>query len=182
MFVSKYKSLSLCLVSWLCYGGVLAMASSEEGSSSSKNLDQTPTWAVACVCTVFILISLVLEKVLHKVGAVMSLISHIFSPLAIISTIAPLYLTQNRLWSSVFAQFDWFGTMQFRFPLLRLRHLIISLVQFVILLFCVAHFLFCVCIFQFQFFASWEFFLYFLLKIISYQQLESYKCLGGCFA
>ncbi|KAL2988430.1 hypothetical protein AAZX31_11G085800 [Glycine max] len=36
--------------------------------SGSRDLDQTPTWAVAAVCTVFILISIALEKSLHKVG------------------------------------------------------------------------------------------------------------------
>ncbi|KAJ1413350.1 Mlo-related protein, partial [Sesbania bispinosa] len=66
MSVSKYKRLSLCLVPTLFYGGVVN-ASSESGGSS-KDLDQTPTWAVACVCTVFILISITLEKSLHKVG------------------------------------------------------------------------------------------------------------------
>ncbi|KAL2348711.1 hypothetical protein Fmac_002711 [Flemingia macrophylla] len=43
------------------------MAASDS-SSSSRDLDQTPTWAVAVVCTVFILISITLEKSLHKVG------------------------------------------------------------------------------------------------------------------
>ncbi|KAK6127566.1 hypothetical protein DH2020_038684 [Rehmannia glutinosa] len=33
-----------------------------------RTLDQTPTWAVAGVCAVIILISLILEKVLHKAG------------------------------------------------------------------------------------------------------------------
>lgn len=69
MFVSKYKKLSFCLVSWLCNGGGVAMASSES-SGSSKDLDLTPTWAVACVCTVFILISITLEKSIHKLGTV----------------------------------------------------------------------------------------------------------------
>ena len=45
------------------------MAASES-SSSSRKFDQTPTWAVAAVCTVFILISIALEKSLHKVGTV----------------------------------------------------------------------------------------------------------------
>ncbi|CAK8538768.1 unnamed protein product [Lathyrus sativus] len=59
----------LCLVSFslLYYNGGVVMASTES-SSGSKNLDQTPTWAVACVCTIFILISFVLEKSLHKIG------------------------------------------------------------------------------------------------------------------
>ncbi|XP_047312048.1 MLO-like protein 8 [Impatiens glandulifera] len=41
------------------------------GSSSgtARELDQTPTWAVAGVCAVIILISICLEKGLHKVGA-----------------------------------------------------------------------------------------------------------------
>ncbi|CAK9313260.1 unnamed protein product [Citrullus colocynthis] len=41
------------------------------GSSSvvpSRELDQTPTWAVASVCAIIILISIILEKVLHMVG------------------------------------------------------------------------------------------------------------------
>ncbi|XP_057957053.1 MLO-like protein 10 [Malania oleifera] len=37
-------------------------------STSSRELDQTPTWAVAGVCAAMILISIVLEKFLHKVG------------------------------------------------------------------------------------------------------------------
>nr|ACZ81390.1 powdery mildew resistance locus O protein [Prunus persica] len=43
------------------------MAASES-SSQSRELDRTPTWAVSGVCAVIIIISLVLEKVLHKVG------------------------------------------------------------------------------------------------------------------
>ncbi|ESW28254.1 hypothetical protein PHAVU_003G271300 [Phaseolus vulgaris] len=66
MSVSKCKRLSLCLVSWLWFCCV--SVASSESSIGSKDLDQTPTWAVACVCTVFILISLTLEKSLHKVG------------------------------------------------------------------------------------------------------------------
>ncbi|KAG5013510.1 hypothetical protein AAZX31_09G179500 [Glycine max] len=66
MSVLKYRNLFLCLVSWLCCCCV-AVASSES-SIGSKDLDQTPTWAVAGVCTVFILISITLEKSLHKVG------------------------------------------------------------------------------------------------------------------
>jgi len=69
--MSKYKQrLFLCLVlfAWL-YNGSVAMAASED-SGSSKDLDQTPTWAVGCVCTVFILVSFILEKSLHKIGTV----------------------------------------------------------------------------------------------------------------
>lgn len=36
----------------------------------SRELDQTPTWAVAAVCAVIILISIILEKVLHMVGEI----------------------------------------------------------------------------------------------------------------
>ena len=52
-------------------GGELVMAG-ESSSSSSRELDQTPTWAVAAVCAVMIIISIVLEKVLHKFGKVLS--------------------------------------------------------------------------------------------------------------
>jgi mlo protein len=41
-----------------------------DSNESSRELDQTPTWAVAAVCTVFILISIALEKSLHKLGTV----------------------------------------------------------------------------------------------------------------
>ncbi|KAF7130551.1 hypothetical protein RHSIM_Rhsim10G0192400 [Rhododendron simsii] len=34
----------------------------------SRKLDQTPTWAVAGVCAIIIIISLLLEKILHKLG------------------------------------------------------------------------------------------------------------------
>ncbi|KAK7406948.1 hypothetical protein VNO78_08584 [Psophocarpus tetragonolobus] len=64
MYSSGFRK--LFSFSWLCFGG-LAMAASES-KSSSRDLDQTPTWAVAAVCTVFILISITLEKSLHKVG------------------------------------------------------------------------------------------------------------------
>ncbi|KAL3625520.1 MLO-like protein 8 [Castilleja foliolosa] len=37
-------------------------------SYTERTLEQTPTWAVAGVCSVIIVISLILEKVLHKVG------------------------------------------------------------------------------------------------------------------
>ncbi|KAI4327863.1 hypothetical protein L6164_020275 [Bauhinia variegata] len=67
MAISKFKMLFLYLFSGVCFG-VLAMAASESGSSTSRELDQTPTWAVAAVCTVFILVSSALEKGLHKLG------------------------------------------------------------------------------------------------------------------
>lgn len=42
------------------------MAEGESGQP--RELDQTPTWAVATVCAVIVLISIILEKVLHMVG------------------------------------------------------------------------------------------------------------------
>ncbi|KAH9710501.1 MLO-like protein 8 [Citrus sinensis] len=49
--------------------GLGAAAGSGTGSSSTeRELNQTPTWAVAGVCTVIILISILLEKSLHKLG------------------------------------------------------------------------------------------------------------------
>ncbi|KAK8606695.1 hypothetical protein V6N13_052459 [Hibiscus sabdariffa] len=42
------------------------MAATE--SPGERKLDQTPTWAVAGVCAVIIIISITLEKVLHKLG------------------------------------------------------------------------------------------------------------------
>ncbi|RDY04115.1 MLO-like protein 10, partial [Mucuna pruriens] len=67
MYSSNLRKLFFCVLSsWLCFGD-LATAASESGSSS-RDLDQTPTWAVAVVCTVFVLVSLTLEKSLHKVG------------------------------------------------------------------------------------------------------------------
>ncbi|XP_059275144.1 MLO-like protein 9 isoform X4 [Lycium ferocissimum] len=38
------------------------------GGDHGRELDQTPTWAVALVCAVIVLISILLEKVLHAVG------------------------------------------------------------------------------------------------------------------
>ncbi|KAK9028921.1 hypothetical protein V6N11_026056 [Hibiscus sabdariffa] len=38
--------------------------------SSGRELDQTPTWAVAVVCAIIIIISIALEKVLHTVGEI----------------------------------------------------------------------------------------------------------------
>ncbi|KAL6528934.1 MLO-like protein 8 [Orobanche minor] len=40
----------------------------EGDTEGTRTLEQTPTWAVAGVCAVIIVISIVLEKVLHKVG------------------------------------------------------------------------------------------------------------------
>lgn len=58
--------LPFLLSSWLLLGARVAIAASACGEE--KPLTQTPTWAVAGVCAVIIIISLLLEKVLHKVG------------------------------------------------------------------------------------------------------------------
>ncbi|KAB1225843.1 MLO-like protein 5 [Morella rubra] len=44
------------------------MAGGEHTSTHARELDQTPTWAVSVVCAVIVLISIILEKVLHRVG------------------------------------------------------------------------------------------------------------------
>ena len=40
------------------------------GGEEVRKFDQTPTWAVAGVCAVIIIVSIALEKILHKVGNV----------------------------------------------------------------------------------------------------------------
>ncbi|KAF1861718.1 hypothetical protein Lal_00026142 [Lupinus albus] len=65
---SKFKKLFLFLLfSMPIWFGNYGIAASK-GSNGSRDLDQTPTWAVAAVCTVFIFISIALEKSLHKIG------------------------------------------------------------------------------------------------------------------
>ncbi|KAM4129106.1 hypothetical protein ACJW30_02G219400 [Castanea mollissima] len=44
------------------------MAATESSDSQTRELDETPTWAVSGVCAVIIIISIVLEKVLHRLG------------------------------------------------------------------------------------------------------------------
>ncbi|GMH06615.1 hypothetical protein Nepgr_008455 [Nepenthes gracilis] len=44
------------------------MAGNSGSSTAERKLDQTPTWAVAGVCFVIIVISILLEMVLHKIG------------------------------------------------------------------------------------------------------------------
>ena len=46
------------------------MAATESTGSQERELDVTPTWAVSGVCAVIIIISIVLEKVIHKLGTV----------------------------------------------------------------------------------------------------------------
>lgn len=50
--------------------GHRAMAATESSGSQERELDETPTWAVSGVCAVIIIISIVLEKVLHRLGTV----------------------------------------------------------------------------------------------------------------
>eukprot|EP01018_Ginkgo_biloba_P015674 Gb_09144 [translate_table: standard] len=38
------------------------------GSGDSRSLEQTPTWAVAAVCAVFVVISILIEQAIHLVG------------------------------------------------------------------------------------------------------------------
>lgn len=56
---------SLCLS--LLFGKSLGAPASD---GTTRELDQTPTWAVAGVCAIMIFISIALEKLLHKVGTV----------------------------------------------------------------------------------------------------------------
>ncbi|CAK9321354.1 unnamed protein product [Citrullus colocynthis] len=58
----------VCLCFCLLFGGSAAAGGGDGGGGHSRELDNTPTWAVAGVCFFFIVISIVLEKVLHKVG------------------------------------------------------------------------------------------------------------------
>jgi mlo protein len=51
------------------FGGVVVKEATES-SATTRKLDQTPTWAVASICAVIIIISILLEKFLHKVGTV----------------------------------------------------------------------------------------------------------------
>eukprot|EP01018_Ginkgo_biloba_P000697 Gb_12175 [translate_table: standard] len=44
------------------------MAGSGENSDESSTLEETPTWAVAVVCLVFVIISLLMEYIIHRVG------------------------------------------------------------------------------------------------------------------
>ena len=38
--------------------------------AKARELDQTSTWAVASVCAIIIIISIILEKLLHHIGEV----------------------------------------------------------------------------------------------------------------
>lgn len=40
------------------------------GGGHERQLDQTPTWAVSLVCAIIVVISIALEKVIHKIAHV----------------------------------------------------------------------------------------------------------------
>ncbi|KAJ0098041.1 hypothetical protein Patl1_29311 [Pistacia atlantica] len=44
----------------------------KQSTSTERQISQTPTWAVAIVCAVIIIISIFLEKTLHKLGTVLT--------------------------------------------------------------------------------------------------------------
>ncbi|KAG7579490.1 Mlo-related protein [Arabidopsis thaliana x Arabidopsis arenosa] len=50
---------------------VVLVTAEDEKNVLHRQLNQTPTWAVAAVCTFFIVVSVLLEKLLHKVGKVL---------------------------------------------------------------------------------------------------------------
>lgn len=41
------------------------------GSSADRSLQETPTWAVAIVCGVFVIISIIIEHGIHSLGKVL---------------------------------------------------------------------------------------------------------------
>lgn len=40
------------------------------GGGDVRTLDVTPTWAVAAVCAIIVIISILLEKLIHKIAKV----------------------------------------------------------------------------------------------------------------
>lgn len=61
----------ICLGVWcLLGGGETVVVAEDERKVVPRELNQTPTWAVAAVCTFFIVVSVLLEKLIHKVGTV----------------------------------------------------------------------------------------------------------------
>lgn len=40
------------------------------GSTGGRSLEQTPTWAVAVVCFILVLISIFIEYIIHLIGKV----------------------------------------------------------------------------------------------------------------
>ena len=62
----------ICFCLWWFFAStvVVVVTASDEKTVVQRELNQTPTWAVAGVCTFFIVVSVVLEKLIHKVGTV----------------------------------------------------------------------------------------------------------------
>lgn len=62
----------LCLGLWWFFAStvVVVVTAEDEKKVVQRELNQTPTWAVAGVCTFFIVVSVLLEKLIHKVGTV----------------------------------------------------------------------------------------------------------------
>ncbi|KAH0917215.1 hypothetical protein HID58_024875 [Brassica napus] len=60
-----------CLCLWWFFASTLVVVIAEETKVAERQLNQTPTWAVAGVCTFFIVVSVLLEKLIHKVGTVL---------------------------------------------------------------------------------------------------------------
>lgn len=52
------------------------MAGGGGGEGEETNLELTPTWVVAVVCTVIVAISLALERILHYLGKVCVYVCH----------------------------------------------------------------------------------------------------------
>ncbi|XP_071724423.1 MLO-like protein 8, partial [Rutidosis leptorrhynchoides] len=61
-----YYLAACCLC--FCLFEETGVSASSSTDSSARQLDQTPTWAVATVCSIIILISIVLESSLHHLG------------------------------------------------------------------------------------------------------------------
>ncbi|KAJ0561909.1 hypothetical protein HanPI659440_Chr06g0252291 [Helianthus annuus] len=47
-------------------------------SPSERSLEETPTWAVALVCAVFIIISVIIEHGIHSLGKVIINITFLY--------------------------------------------------------------------------------------------------------
>lgn len=67
---SLIRRMSCLCLWWFFASTVVVVMGEDEQKVAERQLNQTPTWAVACVCTFFIVVSVVLEKLIHKVGTV----------------------------------------------------------------------------------------------------------------
>lgn len=70
----------ICLCLWWFSAStvVVVVRAADEKEVVQRELNQTPTWAVAGVCTFFIVVSVALEKLIHKVGTVRFLFLSIY--------------------------------------------------------------------------------------------------------